>query len=86
MRKTIVALIASVAVSGFASTVSAQERPYDNGPVWNVSSVQTKPGHFDDYMRFVSTTWRAEQEALKQAGYVIWTVKDGKLQELLSGP
>jgi hypothetical protein len=71
MKKIIVALIASAAVAGFASTVFAQERPYDNGPMWNVSSVQTKPGHFDDYMRFVSNTWRAEQEALKQAGYVI---------------
>ncbi len=46
-------------------------RPYDTGPVWDVGSVLTKPGHFDDYMKFVATTWRAEQEALKKAGLVL---------------
>ena len=62
---------ASLALAGFAATASAQERTYDNGPVWDVSSIQTKPGHFNDYMKFVSKTWRAEQEQLKKAGYVI---------------
>jgi hypothetical protein len=71
MKSIIIAFIALGAVAGFAAAASAQERPYDNGPVWNIASVQTKPGHFDDYMKFVSHTWRAEQEALKAAGYVI---------------
>jgi hypothetical protein len=71
MKKTMIAFVASLAVAGFAAAASAQERGYDNGPVWQISSVETKPGHFDDYMKFVTRTWRAEQEALKAAGYVV---------------
>lgn len=71
MKRIMIAVVASVAVAGFAATASAQERGYDNGAVWQISSVQTKPGHFDDYMKFVTSTWRAEQEALKAAGYVV---------------
>ncbi|MFZ0036893.1 MAG: hypothetical protein WAK91_05705 [Candidatus Acidiferrales bacterium] len=71
MRKSIFAFAACVAFAGFATAVGAQERVYDNGPLWDVASIQTKPGHFNDYMKFVSTTWRAEQEQLKKDGYVL---------------
>src|SRR5580692_11613736 len=71
MRKSIYAFGACLAFAGFATAVGAEERVYDNGPVWDVASVQTKPGHFNDYMKFISTTWRAEQEMLKKEGYVL---------------
>lgn len=48
-----------------------EARHYDNGPVWDFSMILTKPGHFDDYMKFVATTWKAEQEALKAKGVVL---------------
>jgi hypothetical protein len=70
MRK-LIPLAASLAFVGLAASASAQERAYDNGPIWDVTAVQTKPGHFNDYIRFISTTWRAEQEQLKKAGYVV---------------
>jgi len=69
--KRFIPFAVSLAVAGVASSAIAQERVYDNGPAWDVASIQTKPGHFDDYMRFVAKTWRAEQEQLKRAGYVI---------------
>jgi hypothetical protein len=71
MRKSILAFGVCLAFAGFATAVGAEERVYDNGPVWDVASVQTKPGHFNDYMKFISTTWRAEQEMLKKEGYVL---------------
>ena len=71
MKRIIIAFVASAAVAGFAVAASAQERVYENGPVWDVGSVQTKPGHFDDYMKYVASTWRAQQETLKKAGYVV---------------
>ncbi len=48
-------------------------RAYDNGAVWQLSYVifSTKPGHFDDYMRYLSGAWRATQEALKRQGQVL---------------
>jgi hypothetical protein len=47
------------------------ERVYDNGPVWVISYVETKPGMFDDYMAYLSTKWRDINEADKRAGYVL---------------
>lgn len=60
------ALFALVVLPAFA----ASDRGYDNGPVWDFAAVQTKDGHFDDYMKFVTTTWKKQQEALKKAGYI----------------
>jgi hypothetical protein len=71
MRKFFAVLAGSAALAALATAAYAQERVYDNGPVWDVTAVKTKPGHFDDYMKFVSTTFRAEQEAMKKEGYVL---------------
>ncbi len=49
----------------------ADDHPYTEGPVVNVSSIRTVDGHFDDYMKFVATKWKQEQEAAKKAGDVL---------------
>jgi hypothetical protein len=46
-------------------------RPYDQGPVWEITHIQTKPGHFEDYMKVVAGPWRRTQEALKKVGAVV---------------
>jgi hypothetical protein len=72
MKSYIALAFASAAMLASSVAALAQDtRSYDNGPVWDVSAILTKPGHFDDYMKFVSTTWRAEQEALKAQGLVL---------------
>ncbi len=43
---------------------------FAKGTVWDYSSIKTKDGHFDDYMKWLSTEWKAQQEALKKAGYI----------------
>jgi hypothetical protein len=58
-----------LAIAG--ATAFAQDRPYAEGPVINVARVRTETGRFDDYMKYVSTTWKAEQEAAKKAGYIL---------------
>lgn len=63
------ALIASAAL--FALPAMAQERSYNEGPVWTVAMVQTKPGHFRDYMHFIDTQWKAEQESGKKLGLIL---------------
>lgn len=67
-------LAASAAFIGLALTGTAalaDEHAFSEGPVVNVSAVRTEPGKFDDYMKFLATTWKAEQEASKKAGYVL---------------
>jgi hypothetical protein len=56
----------------FALTTSvyADGRDWNDGPVVNVSSIRTVDGHFDDYMHWLATTWKKQQEAAKKAGLI----------------
>lgn len=49
----------------------ADDHPFTEGPVVNVAAIRTEYGKFDDYMKYLATTWKAEQEAAKKAGYII---------------
>lgn len=60
----------TLGATGVARAQTA-ERVYDNGPVWVISYIETKPGMFDDYMAYLSTKWRETNEADKKAGYVL---------------
>ena len=72
MKFRSVIAVAAMCLAAPAVAASQDEgRHYDNGPVWDFSMIQTKPGHFDDYMKFIATTWKAEQEALKAKGVVL---------------
>jgi hypothetical protein len=64
-------LATAFTLSAAIAAPADEGRHYDNGPVWDFSMILTKPGHFDDYMKFVATTWKAEQEALKAKGVVL---------------
>jgi hypothetical protein len=64
---------AAVALSLFAlsSLALADGRDYNDGPVVNVSAIRTVDGHFDDYMHWLATTWKKQEEAAKKAGLVL---------------
>jgi hypothetical protein len=62
------AAFAGLVLSGVAM---ADEHAFTEGPVVNVASIRTEPGHFDDYMKWLDTVWKAEQEAGKKMGDVI---------------
>jgi len=66
--------VAMAGVIGLACTsvaAIADDHAFTEGPVVNVSSIRTENGKFDEYMKYLDTTWKAEQEAAKKAGYVI---------------
>jgi hypothetical protein len=52
------------------TTAYADGRDYNDGPVVNVASIRTVDGHFDDYMHWLSTTFKKQQEAAKKAGLI----------------
>jgi hypothetical protein len=54
-----------------ASTVLANGRDFNDGPVLNVASIRTVDGHFDDYMHWLATTWKQQEEAAKKAGLIL---------------
>jgi hypothetical protein len=49
----------------------ADDHVYSEGPVVNVAMVRTVDGKFEDYMNWLGTTWKHQQEAMKKAGYIV---------------
>lgn len=65
-------VLVGCAITAFAATAIAQEaKPYKDGQVTFVSYVKTKPGKFDDYMKFLDTTYKTLMEANKKAGLIV---------------
>ncbi len=54
-----------------SSAALANDHAYAQGPVVNVSRIRTVDGKFDEYMKWLDTTWKQEQEAAKKAGYIV---------------
>jgi hypothetical protein len=54
----------------FATLAYADGRNFSDGPVVNVTAIKTVDGHFDDYMQWLATTWKKQQEAAKKAGII----------------
>lgn len=72
MKFLAAATIAVAALCAGASGVQAQEsKPYKDGPVVGVSYIKIKPGHFNDYMNFLATTYKSLMEANKKAGLIL---------------
>ena len=70
LKPTLVALV----LLGTLATVpaaSAQDRPYTEGTVWDISYVRTEPGQFDAYAEELSTLWQRLMERAKEEGYVL---------------
>ena len=49
----------------------ADDHAYTEGQVVNVAAVRTVAGKFDEYMKYIDTTWKQSQEAAKKAGYIV---------------
>jgi hypothetical protein len=61
----------TVLIVGPALAAGDDSPAFENGPVWDVVQVQTRDGHFDDYMKWVSTAWKAGEEAQKKEGVIV---------------
>lgn len=67
--------IAKTAVAFAALIVSSVSMgngaDYNDGPVVNVSAIRTVDGHFDDYMHWLATGFKKQEEAAKKAGLIV---------------
>ena len=68
MTRVFCAAGALLSFTSLATTAYADGRDYNDGPVINVSSIRTVDGHFDDYMHWLATGYKKQQEAAKKAG------------------
>jgi hypothetical protein len=72
MKHLFGAVAASVMMLALPSLAADSNAPsFENGPVWDMAQIKTKDGHFDDYMHWLATDWRSQEEALKKAGVII---------------
>jgi hypothetical protein len=73
MKLRYVATIAVAALSmGAISPVFADDsKSYTEGPVSEVTSIRTKPGMFDAYMKWMDTTGKQLREDEKKAGLIV---------------
>ncbi len=66
------AACAALACFAFAgANALAQDHAYSEGAVQVVTKIRTVEGHFDDYMKWLDTTWKKEEDAAKKAGYIV---------------
>jgi hypothetical protein len=72
-RKYLSLLLLSAAIATGAGAASAQEdeRAYTEGAVVIVSYIRTEPGMFDDYMRYLSSTYKKLMDEQKKAGIIL---------------
>ena len=73
MKRTtqvVCALAALLTITALPGTALADGRDYNDGPVINVASIRTVDGHFDDYMHWLATGFKKQQEAAKKAGLI----------------
>ena len=65
------AFAALPAFAALTTSAWSDGRDWNDGPVVNVSAVRTVDGHFDDYMHWLATTWKQQEEAAKTAGLIL---------------
>jgi hypothetical protein len=83
MKKLTLLTILLCCSLGFVQQAQAQDN-YTEGPVWVINYYRTKPGKFDEYMKFLRANFAKVTSKQKQAGILV----DAKvlLNPTVSGP
>lgn len=69
--KIVKAFALVLALASFACGAWAQSaKPYKEGSVVELSYIKIKPGRFDDYMKFLDTSYKQLMEENKKAGLI----------------
>lgn len=66
-----VALVAALAWTLAGAPALAQEKPWKEGTVWNVTLVRTKTGMADGYLRDLSQNWKRLMDAAVKDGLIV---------------
>jgi hypothetical protein len=53
------------------ASTSGSDAPYTEGSVWNVSTIRTKAGMSDDYLRNLAKAWKVTLEEQKKQGLIV---------------
>ena len=65
-------LLVGLALFGLVASATAQDtKAYKEGPVTSLSYIKTKPGKFDEYMKYLGGNYKKLMEAQIKAGLVV---------------
>jgi L-rhamnose mutarotase len=70
MKKSVLIIFAAFVALSTSVTRAQEDHAYTQGPVTIVSFVRTEPGMFDEYIRYLSNTYKKLMEASKKQGIV----------------
>jgi len=71
VKNQIAAFAAAATLACMSFAAFAEDHPYSEGVVVNVTRIRTMDGHFDEYMKWLDTGWKRSQELAKKAGYIV---------------
>ena len=63
--------LAAAATLFATADLAAQDRPYTEGSVWDVTYVKTEPGQYNAYLADLQRVWKQVNEAAMEKGYVL---------------
>ena len=70
MRKPLLAFLAAVLATSASVTFAEDDHAYTQGQVVVVSFVRTEPGMFEEYMRYLDSTYKRLMDESKKQGTV----------------
>lgn len=71
MKRQLITMALAATFLSVPLIATAAAPPFSQGPVWSVTQVKTKDGHFDDYVKWLDNVWKPQEEAMEKAGYII---------------
>lgn len=64
-------LSAAAMLLAFGAAAFAQDSNYMPGTVWNFSYIKVEPGQFENYMDYLSKTWKKGQDFAVKEGDIV---------------
>jgi hypothetical protein len=71
MKKPVLLLLAAILIISTSVTRAQEDHAYTQGPVVLVSFVRTEPGMFEEYMRYLDTTYKRLFDEFKKQGLIV---------------
>jgi hypothetical protein len=70
IKKPILLLLAAILTISASVTRAQEDHAYTQGPVVIVSFVRTEPGMFEEYMRYLASTYKHLMDSYKKRGII----------------
>ena len=71
LRSAVTGLVVAAVLTSWSSSTVAQDKPWKEGTVWNVTFVKTKTGLGDAYLRDLHANWRRVMDAAVKEGLIV---------------